>query len=311
MDPRKAIKVEMEKRKKNGEPMLSKFKKVEAKVHHELETPLWHYGIRIAIVVHILMTKKLPDAWVMLSKNMGVRVLFAAIIVYLAYVDIISAALLAVAFVLLVQESQSRLTASTLLSTIAITEAVVPEKEKLHLSVGMGQKVAGPGDNAQIGETSSVSPDEVINLGGHGDNVQIGLSSYGSPDEVINLAGPHEYESQVGVLGITTDMAGNKLNLVVDAEEPGTKYVKVNMGQAMNSVVYDMPASKTLTENLEQAQTGFITAKNLLDAQINGAQGAETDDSSVVESIAGSFNTQGLGIPMAFAPDNCVYSKVN
>jgi hypothetical protein len=291
MEHRKLIKAEMAKHKKSAtssSSLLSKVKKAESSIHHELDTPLWHYGIRIGLVIHILLTKQMPDSWVMLSKQMGVRVLFAAVIVYMAYVDIISAALLAVAFVLLVQESQSRSAAALLVAGSSSLVTAASDKEKLHLSVGMGQKAAGPGDNSQIG-----------------------LSSYGSPDEVINIAGPHEYVSQVGTLGITQDMAGGKLNLVADAEEPGTKYVKVNMGQGMNSVVYDMPASKTLTENLEEAQTGFITAKNLLDAQINGAQGADTNVECAVESISGSYNAQGLGIPMAFAHDNCVYSKVN
>lgn len=289
MDPRKLIKAELakhgiEKTKRMAAPVLTKMKKTEAFVHHQLETPLWHYGIRIALVVLILLTKRIPDAWVMMTKNMVVRVLIAAVIVYLAYIDVFSAALMAVAFVLLIQESGARSAAHALISS---TMPIDNNKEKLHLSVGMGQKPVG------------------------GDDSLIGLSSYGSPDEVINIAGPHEYTKQVGTLGITQDMAGGKLPLVVDAEEPGTKYFRTNMGQAMNSVVYDQPASKTLTENVQEMQTGFITAKNLLDAQINGAQGADTEVPCAVESIADSYNAQGLGIPKAFAHDSCMHSKVN
>jgi hypothetical protein len=289
MDPRKLIKAEMAKRgiektKRMAAPVINKVKKTEAFVHHQLETPLWHYGIRIALVLLIILIKRIPDAWVMMSKNMVVRVLIAAVIVYLAYIDVFSAALMAVVFVLLVQESGARSAAHLLVSA---SVPAINNKEKLHLSVGMGQKPAG------------------------GDDSLIGLSSYGSPDEVINIAGPHDYVSQLGTLGITQDMAGGKLPLVVDAEEPGTKYFKTNMGQGMNSVVYDQPASKTLTENIQETQTGFITAKNLLDAQINGAQGADTEVPCAVESIHGSFNAQGLGIPMSFAHDSCMFSKVN
>ena len=272
MDPRKLIKAEMAKRgiektKRMAAPVISKVKKTEAFVHHQLETPLWHYGIRIALVLLIILIKRIPDAWVMMSKNMVVRVLIAAVIVYLAYIDVFSAALMAVVFVLLVQESGARSAAHLLISA---SVPAVNDKEKLHLSVGMGQKPVG------------------------GDESLVGLSSYGSPDEVINIAGPHDYVSQLGTLGITQDMAGGKLSLVVDAEEPGTKYFKTNMGQGMNSVVYDQPASKTLTENIQETQTGFITAKNLLDAQINGAQGADTEVPCAIESIHGSFNAQGF-----------------
>lgn len=289
MDPRKLIKAEMAKRgiektKRMAAPVITKMKKTEAFVHHQLETPLWHYGIRIALVVLILLTKRIPDAWVMMTKSMVVRVLIAAVIVYLAYIDVFSAALMAVVFVLLIQESGARSAAHVLISS---TMPVDNNKEKLHLSVGMGQKPAG------------------------GDDSLIGLSSYGSPDEIINIAGPHDYVSQVGTLGITQDMAGGKLPLLVDAEEPGTKYFRTNMGQAMNSVVYDQPVSKTLTENVQEMQTGFITSKNLLDAQINGAQGADTSVECAIESIHGSFNAQGLGIPNAFAHDSCMFSKVN
>lgn len=288
MDPRKLIKAEMAKRgiektKRMAAPVLSKMKKTESFVHHQLETPIWHYGLRIALVLLIIFTKRIPDVLIMMTKNMVVRVLIAAVIVYLAYIDIFSAALMAVAFVLLIQESNARIAAHTLITSVPVTS----DKEKLHLSVGMGQKPVG------------------------GDESLIGLSSYGNPDEIINIAGPHEYVSQVGTLGITQDMAGNKLPLVVDAEEPDTKYYKVNMGQGMNTVIYNQPVSKTLTENIEEAQTGFITAKNLLDAQINSAQGADTDVPCAVESINGSFNAQGLGIPMSFANDNCMFSKVN
>ncbi len=289
MDPRKLIKAEMAKRgiektKRMAAPIINKVKKTEAFVHHQLETPLWHYGIRIALVLLIILIKRIPDAWVMMSKSMVVRVLIAAVIVYLAYIDVFSAALMAVVFVLLVQESDARAAAHLLVST---SVPAVNDKEKLHLSVGMGQKPVG------------------------GDESLIGLSSYGSPDEVINIAGPHDYVSQLGTLGITQDMAGDKLPLAVDSEEPGAKYFKTNMGQGMNSVIYDQPTSKTLTENVLEAQTGFITAKNLLDAQINGAQGADTEVPCAVESIHGSFNAQGLGIPMAFANDSCMFSKVN
>ena len=108
MDPRKLIKAEMAKRgiektKRMAAPVLSKMKKTEAFVHHQLETPLWHYGVRIALVLLIILIKRIPDAWVMMSKNMVARILIAAVIVYLAYIDVFSAALMAVAFVLLLQ----------------------------------------------------------------------------------------------------------------------------------------------------------------------------------------------------------------
>lgn len=292
MDPRKLIKAELAKRslektKKMANPIFNKVKKADVFIHQKMETPLWHYGLRIAFVLHIILTKKLPDNWVMMSKNIWFRVLVALLIVYMAYIDILGATLLSIAFVLLVQESNARGSAVSLISLTMPT--TIPDKEKLHLSVGMGQKISGPSDNGQIG-----------------------LTSYGNTDEIINTSGPHDYENQVGTLGITNDMVGHKINLVMDAEEPGTKYFKVNMGQGMNTTVYDQPASKTLTENLQEpgSGSGFITAKNLLDAQINGAQGAETDVNCAVESIMDSYNAQGLGIPNAFSHDSCPYSKV-
>lgn len=257
--------------------IISKAKAAESSIHHKLETAVWKNGMRVVFVAHIVFTKQLPAEYVMASRRLWFRLAVAGLIIYLAYIDIISAALLGAAFVVLIQEYHSRV-------------SVIPSSSnnisnKLYLSTGMGQK----------------------------DDLQIGLSSYGSPDDLMPRPGcPGQYAKQIGGLGISADEQAVKNPLIHDAEEPGTKYLKVNMGQhsSIDRYINNQPATKTLAENIALDNTGYITPKNLLDAQINSAQGADVEVPCAVESIQGSYNAQGLGIPVPIAKDSCIFSKI-
>lgn len=271
--------------------IISKAKSAESSIHHKLETAIWKNVMRVAFVAHIVFTKQLPAEYVMMSRRLWFRLVAAGLIIYLAYIDIISAALLGAAFVVLIQEYHSR---ASVIPGMGIMDNRSSSNNNisnmLHLSVGMGQKSMGPADD-----------------------MQIGLSSYGSPEDLEPRPGcPGQYERQIGGLGISADEQAVKNPLIQDAEEPGTRYLKVNMGQhsSMDGYILNQPASKTLAENIVLDNTGYITPKNLLDAQINSAQGADVEVPCAVESIQDSYNAQGLGIPVPIAKDSCIFSKI-
>ena len=250
----------------------SSLKRAEHKVHDTLATQVWKNGMRIGLVAHLFFTKKLSTAYLAYTDLIWVRVLVALLIVYLAYIDIISSALLGAVFILSVQELHSRK------SALALTHMTVPNTaglsgmldKQLHLSVAMGQKTSGPGAE--------------------------------DAESIV--------KAQIGMLDVGPQIFNP---LIDDAVQPGTQYIKVNMGQhdSMDMLVNNQPASKTLAENIKLSNTGFITPKNLVDAQINSAQGADMVDAPcAVESIAGSYNAQGLGMPMPLAGDRCQFSAV-
>jgi hypothetical protein len=266
----------------------SRVKQAESVVHHKLETAIWKNIMRVGFVAHIVFTKRLPMQYVMLSKTIWFRLVIAGLIIYLAYIDVISAALLGAAFVLLIQEYHSRLSVSP--AAMNSSWSMPSISNMLHLSVGMGQKEIGPSDD-----------------------LQIGLSSYGSPDDLTPASGsPTEFMKQIGGLGISSDSRLVKNPLIDDEEQPGTQYMKVNMGQhsSVDSYILNQPAAKTLGENIMLSDAGYITPKNLLDAQINSAQGADMEVPCAVESIQDSYNAQGLGMPVPVSKDTCLFSKV-
>lgn len=248
----------------------SSLKRAEHKIHDTLATKVWKNAMRVLLVAHLFFTKKLSTTYLAYTDMIWVRVLVALLIVYLAYIDIISSALLGATFILSVQELHSRKSALTLTHMTGLNTPSYSLDKQLHLSVAMGQKTSGPG---------SEDADSIV-------QAQIGMLD----------VGPQEFNP-----------------LIDDAVQPGTQYIKVNMGQhdSMDMLVNSQPASKTLAENIKLSSTGFITPKNLVDAQINSAQGADmVDVPCAVESIAGSYNAQGLGMPMPLAGDMCQFSAV-
>jgi hypothetical protein len=84
-------------------------------------------------------------------------------------------------------------------------------------------------------------------------------------------------------------------------------------GPTMNlGTEYDHPANKTISENLRAQSTGFITDKNLLDAQINSITGLDgSQPPCFVASQSGIWNAQGFGsIARAVDNEDCPHSFV-
>lgn len=288
---------------------IQSVKSLESKVHSKLSGDTAKMVLRVLIIAHIFVTKYLPNWYLGLINNLSVRIVMALLVVYLAFIDLISAALLAMLFIFSVQEVNTRKAAAV--ATIAVIAKVVA-------------KTGGASNNA-----GSVTVTD-----------QVPVSSYGSAGALVLPGaeyGVNNYQGQVGDLEISREIQAGQGVQVVN----GVPSVKVNMEQVSspgNLTVgntdprsdiegfqqqapqqvtdeYDHPVNKTLTENVKILQTGYVTPKNLLDAQINGAQGAEVQD--VVPASIGTFtpvwNAQGMAgdfITAGLDPTACEFSAV-
>jgi hypothetical protein len=300
---------------------IQSVKTLESKVHTKLSGDTTKMILRVLIIAHIFVTKYLPSWYLGLINNLSVRIVMALLVVYLAFIDLISAALLAMLFIFAVQEVSTRKTAAT--AAIAV------------LAKAVAVKATSTTNNAGTGAVAASS----IAAGPAGVVVtdQVPQSSYGSAGALVlpgSEYGINNYQGQVGDLEISREIQGGQGVQVVN----GVPSVKVNMEQVSSpgnltvgntdprsdiegfqqgqtSDEYDHPVNKTLTENVKILQTGYVTPKNLLDAQINGAQGAEVQD--VVPASVGTFtpvwNAQGMAgdfITAGLDPTACGFSAV-
>lgn len=294
---------------------IQSVKSLESKVHSKLSSDTTKMVLRVLIIAHIFVTKYLPSWYLGLINNLSVRIVMALLVVYLAFIDLISAALLAMLFIFAVQEVNTRKTAAT--AAIAVLAKAVAVK-----SIS--------GNNSGIA-SSSVAGVMVTD--------QVPQSSYGSAGALVLPGaeyGINNYQGQVGDLEISREIQGGQGVQVIN----GVPSVKVNMEQVsspgnltvgntdprsdiegfqqpptQSTDEYDHPVNKTLTENVKILQTGYVTPQNLLDAQINGAQGAEVQD--VVPASVGTFNpvwnVQGMAgdfITAGLDPTACGFSAV-
>jgi len=302
---------------------IQSVKSLESKVHTKLSSDTAKLVLRVLIIAHIFVTKYLPSWYLGLINNLSVRIVMALLVVYLAFIDLISAALLAMLFIFSVQEVNTRKAAVT--ATIAVLAKVV------------AQTATGPVAQASTSQVTTTTLPAGVTV-----TDQVPVSSYGSAGALV-LPGAeygvnaNTYQGQVGDLEISREIQAGQGVQVVN----GVPSIKVNMEQVSspgNLTVgntdprsdiegfqqqapqqvtdkYDHPVNKTLTENVKILQTGYVTPKNLLDAQINGAQGAEVQD--VVPASIGTFtpvwNAQGMAgdfITAGLDPTACGFSAV-
>ena len=298
---------------------IQSVKTLESKVHSKLSGDTTKMVLRVLIIAHIFVTKYLPSWYLGLINNLSVRIIMALLVVYLAFIDLISAALLAMLFIFAVQEVSARRTAAT--AAIAV------------LAKAVAVKATSTANNAGAVTASSIAsgPAGVVITD------QVPQSSYGSAGALVLPGaeyGINNYQGQVGDLEISREIQAGQGVQVVN----GVPSFKVNMEQvsspgnltvgntdprsdiegfqqAQTTDEYDHPVNKTLTENVKILQTGYVTPKNLIDAQINGAQGAEVQD--VVPASVGTFtpvwNAQGMAgdfITAGLDPTACGFSAV-
>lgn len=274
-----------------------------------------HYTIRVVLVAHILATSYWPTEYVNIFQHLATRVILAVLVVALLFWDIAAGALLAILLVLTIQEAKSRQTGSSVLQGTSTAQ-----NNSQHVKLLASEKESGLVPQSVYGQQ------QVPQLTASGEKVG-------------------KYMEQIGELGISKQIAAGQGVQVID----GVPSVKVNMDQVsttnnpeisqlsqqlsisgpslglgkegyqMNTVPtvnlgveYDHPANKTISENLRAQSTGFITDKNLLDAQINSITGMDgSQPPCFVASESGIWNAQGFGsIARAVDNEDCPHSFV-
>lgn len=270
---------------------IQSLKSIESRVHTKLSNDTAKMVLRVLIIAHILVTKYLPSWYLGLINNLSIRIVMALLVVYLAFIDLISAALLAILFIFSVQEVKTRKAAAT--ANVAV--------------IAMAVAKSGSADTGSAGDL--VLP-----------GAEYGVNNY--QGQVGDLEISREIQAGQGVqvvngvpsVKVNMEQISSPGNLTVGNTNPKSDIEGFQAHQQITNE-YDHPVNKTLTENLKILQTEYVTHKNLLDAQINGAQGAEVQD--VVPASVGTFtpvwNAQGMAgdfITAGLDPTACEFSAV-
>ena len=285
-------------------------------MHTKLSGDTAKMVIRVLIIAHIFVTKYLPSWYLGLINNLSVRIVMALLVVYLAFIDLISAALLAVLFIFSVQEVNTRKAAAT--AVVAVLAKVVAKSGGAVASASTATLPAGVTVTDQIPQSSYGSAGALVLPG-----AEYGVNNY--QGQVGDLEISREITAGQGVhvvngvpsIKVNMEQVSSPGNLTVGNTDPQSDIEGLAEGFQVQAVTdeYDHPVNKTLTENVKILQTGYVTPKNLIDAQINGAQGAEVQD--VVPASIGTFtpvwNAQGMAgdfITAGLDPTACGFSAV-
>jgi hypothetical protein len=271
-----------------------------------------HHTVRILLVIHILATAYLPSAYVNLFQNLATRIVVALIVVALLFWDVIAGALLAILLVLTIQESKSRQVGTSAVVLAASHVMQVPPTstlpELVHGSVYGTQQAPMHSESDQVGAYMK-------QIGELGISAQIRAGQgVQMVDGVPSMKANMDQLSQppTGLLGLGKEGMSAASNNQFTESMPSvisspTQVPTVNLG-----VEYDHPANKTMSENLKAHASGFITDKNLLDAQINSVSGLDgAQPPCFVASESGIWNAQGFGsIARAVDNEDCPHSFV-
>jgi hypothetical protein len=286
---------------------------LKASVKENLSGSTAHYVVRVLLIVHILATAYLPTEYINLYQHLATRIVVALLVVALLFWDVIAGALLAILLVLTIQESKSR--------QVGTSAVILAQAAPLNLS---GARTAGPelvagsvygqqqqplgSENDRVGAYMSQIGELGISAqirAGQGVRVVDGVPSCKSNMDQLSQT-PSGFLG-LGKEGMAAGPTGPGTGTVIGlTNEPGTAPT-VNLGTE-----YDHPANKTISENLKAQASGFITDKNLVDAQINSVSGLDgAQPPCFVASESGIWNAQGFGsIARAVDNEDCPHSFV-
>ena len=274
-----------------------------------------HYVVRVLLIIHIVATAYLPTEYINIYQHLATRIVVALLVVALLFWDVIAGALLAILLVLTIQEARSRQVGT---SAVILAQAV-----PLNLS---GARTTGPELVA-----GSVYGQHQQPLGSENDRVGAYMSQIGElgisaqlragqgvrvVDGVPSVKSNMDQLSQTpsGFLGLGLGKEGMAADMSAINTSTGPT---VNLGTGSAPTVnlgteYDHPANKTISENLKVQASGFITDKNLVDAQINSISGLDgAQPPCFVASESGIWNAQGFGsIARAVDNEDCPHSFV-
>lgn len=285
---------------------------------HSLSGSAVHYIVRTVLVAHILATSYWPTEYVNIFQHLATRVVLAVLVVALLFWDIAAGALLAILLVLTIQEAKSRQTGSSLLGDAAPVALSISQQAKIISSAPqesglVPQSVYGQQQIPQMTECSEKVGKYMEQIG------ELGISKQIAAGQGVQIVdGVPSVKVNMGQVSITNNpeltqtqpqlsVPGATLGLGKEGYQMSATSPTINLGTD-----YDHPVNKTMSENLKIQATGFITDKNLLDAQINSITGMDgSQPPCFVASESGIWNAQGFGsIARAVDNEDCPHSFV-
>ena len=282
-----------------------------ASVKESMSGSVVHHLVRVLLIVHILATAYLPTKYINIYQHLATRIVVALLVVALLFWDVIAGALLAILLVLTIQEAKSRL--------VGTSAVILAQSAPLRIS---GARTAGPElvPGSVYGKQQSPLGSENDRVGAYMSQIgELGISAQiragqgvrvvdGVPSVKPNMDQLSHMPSRflgLGKEGMAAGPTGPGTGIGL-TNEPGTAPT-VNLGTE-----YDHPANKTISENIKIQASGFITDKNLVDAQINSVSGLDgAQPPCFVASESGIWNAQGFGsIARAVDNEDCPHSFV-
>jgi hypothetical protein len=282
-----------------------------ASVKESMSGSVVHHLVRVLLIVHILATAYLPTKYINIYQHLATRIVVALLVVALLFWDVIAGALLAILLVLTIQEAKSRL--------VGTSAVILAQSAPLRIS---GARTAGP----EL-VPGSVYGKQQSPLGSENDRVGAYMSQIGELGISAQIRAGQGVRVVDGVPSVKPNMDQlshmpsrflglGKEGMAAGPTGPGSAPT-VNLGTGSAPTVnlgteYDHPANKTISENLKIQASGFITDKNLVDAQINSVSGLDgAQPPCFVASESGIWNAQGFGsIARAVDNEDCPHSFV-
>lgn len=255
--------------------------------------------IRVLIILYTSFVVPVLDTNTLaVLNNNVVRLVVCALIVYLSFMDVITAVLLTIAFVLTLHQGNKRTVRNNVNNVVHDVVANVEESELVN-------KINN------ISDIKVENYEDLNNALNNGPSASVqGLDLEASSNqEVVNTPlEPQEQEEQVQVNTPLENVADMPQGLDTSAESQHAEFnstptqptEKVMRELPLNELNLRHPASSTMTENIlavgaefdKNAPRGLTTAQNLYDASENAVPGA--DIMNQVLSVENGLSAQGM-----------------
>ena len=266
--------------------------------------------IRVLIILYTSFVVPVLDANTLaVLNNNVVRLVVCALIVYLSFMDVITAVLLTIAFVLTLHQGNKRVTGNNVIQDIEVNQEDNELVNRINnisdVKVENYEDLNNALTESPIESSNLNQVEEVLNNETNLNNVS--LNDVSENNVPVNNVPENNNEEAVN-----TNVAENVADIPLGMDTSPEANMAVFNNTAPENVDAPMrelpmeqvnlrhPASSTMTDNLlavgaefdKNAPVGLTTAQNLYDASENAVPGA--DIMNQVVSVEGSLSAQGM-----------------
>ena len=267
--------------------------------------------IRVLIILYTSFVVPVLDANTLsVLNNNVVRLVVCALIVYLSFMDVITAVLLTIAFVLTLHQGNKRASRNNSNNVIQdievnqeesdlvnqinnISDVKVENYEDLNNALNNNSPVQSVEASNDLAETNAVV--EPVNV----EDNQEPVNNLPAEEAPVNNVVQENQAENIADIPVGMDTSAEASMAVFNNSAPENVAVPIRE-LPLEDVNMRHPASSTMTDNLlavgaefdKNAPVGLTTAQNLYDASENAVPGA--DIMNQVVSIEGSLSAQGM-----------------